>query len=521
MQGGKESQEAARYKASADGLKTTAVSISYGIFCEVNTDEETKINKQERLEEVRKRRWYYCGHRLHKAFSRREENAGKFYCPIISTLVTSGSHLLQAMLDSEARDRGLIPAYMDTDSYFFGRNKDRLTREEFAAEVREIKDKVQRLSPYKPGIELLKIEAEGDALITSAKRYIVYRTEHDPLSGVRKIISVKVSAHGLGGYVPPDDYEALVPMSEEELKEMGVHQWIVDVWTAIIQKEVFGDFELWQALGDKLRGIPARAQVTMSTWRLFEYYRKFIPGLKPFDFVFFRKLRVDPNVRLGHYFENVDALVHFKHDDMREKDVEIPLTIPIDSEGITLDRSGYKIGFETLWGKVSNYSNHPDVKISDPNCIGRTEKKSVRLAGRGYIGKETSSINPDTDEEDAILHGHGYYSCDVKYSPSAEPHVAPKSEEIERPTYVSYKGEIEALLAHVSLRELARVSEIGTKTLQAYRDYDFPKFFAGCVAGKATRHSKRTVGNTKNIREGLRKALGFHWKAKSIGGGSS
>src|SRR5205085_6221833 len=44
------------------------------------------------------------------------EEPAEFYCPIIASLVTGGSHLLCAMLERTVRDMGGHIAAMDTDS---------------------------------------------------------------------------------------------------------------------------------------------------------------------------------------------------------------------------------------------------------------------------------------------------------------------------------------------------------------------------------------------------------------------
>src|SRR5437667_10119908 len=44
------------------------------------------------------------------------EQPAEFYCPVIASLVTGGSHLLCAMLERKVRDMGGQIAAMDTDS---------------------------------------------------------------------------------------------------------------------------------------------------------------------------------------------------------------------------------------------------------------------------------------------------------------------------------------------------------------------------------------------------------------------
>ena len=435
-------EEAHRYGLLAGGLKTLSTSASYGIFFEVNPDEESKIRSEEALKKKRPRREYYCGHRLYKAFTRREENTGKFFCSPIATLVTSGAHLLQAMLDREASDRGLIPAYMDTDSYFFGRDEDLHTREEFIEQVSEIQKKMQRLSPYREGIELLKIE-EGvkdrvDLELISSKRYCVYNVRPDGSVELRK-----ATGHGLGGNVPPKDYKPLVPIDEETLRSLKCPTWVCDLWHAIIQKKIHGNFDLWRRLSAKLIKCPARTRITINTWNLFEFYSKRIPGLKPFDFVYFRKLRANMNVDHPHYFENGKALTHLRLiEDDTASDVykDYPHEVPIQSEDVVIGGDLCRVKFLTLWDKVRDYENYDDVKSVDPRCIGRTEHKQVSIEGRVYSGKETIGIDPETEGEDEILGLHGYYSNDVKVQGKAlEAIEEPEREKIKGWEYVSYK----------------------------------------------------------------------------------
>src|SRR5438128_9268958 len=104
------------------------------------------------------------------------EQPAEFYCPVIASLVTGGSHLLCAMLERAVRDMGGQIAAMDTDSAMIVSTKDgglipcaggphRLEEYRIGtghagiralsyAEVEQIRDRFETLNPWRDTLNI-------------------------------------------------------------------------------------------------------------------------------------------------------------------------------------------------------------------------------------------------------------------------------------------------------------------------------------------------------------------------------
>src|SRR5205807_9103429 len=99
----------------AGGLKVAANSAAFGIFCQMNVKD---LDSPSRLQ-------VFAGEANYLSPPKRVwERPAEFYCPVIASLVTGGSHLLCAMLERSARDIGGHIAAMDTDSAMIVSTKD-------------------------------------------------------------------------------------------------------------------------------------------------------------------------------------------------------------------------------------------------------------------------------------------------------------------------------------------------------------------------------------------------------------
>ncbi|EQD55935.1 hypothetical protein B1B_09133, partial [mine drainage metagenome] len=81
------------------------------------------------------------------------EEPGVDYCPVLAAVLTSGAHLLLALVDSVVASAGGELVYCDTDSAF-------VTPPKIATEVAE---RFEALSPYSERVPLLKDETEEKA----------------------------------------------------------------------------------------------------------------------------------------------------------------------------------------------------------------------------------------------------------------------------------------------------------------------------------------------------------------------
>jgi hypothetical protein len=91
----------------AGGLKVAANSAAFGIFCRLDVkhlDAPSPLH-------------VFSGEVTYNTLPKEIwEEPAEFYCPVIASLVTGGSHLLCAMLELIVRDMGGQIAAMDTDS---------------------------------------------------------------------------------------------------------------------------------------------------------------------------------------------------------------------------------------------------------------------------------------------------------------------------------------------------------------------------------------------------------------------
>src|SRR5437016_1755043 len=91
----------------AGGLKVAANSAAFGLLCQLNVKELSSASPLQ----------VFSGEADYRTPPVEVwEQPAEFYCPVIASLVTGGSHLLCAMLERKVRDMGGQIAAMDTDS---------------------------------------------------------------------------------------------------------------------------------------------------------------------------------------------------------------------------------------------------------------------------------------------------------------------------------------------------------------------------------------------------------------------
>ena len=121
------SQETKNLDMDQLALKILANATSYGIFIELNVEDADKedapialfTSQDKRLVEASKR-----------------EEPGRYYHPLLATLITGAARLMLALSERLSLDRGLNWAFCDTDSMAFA-NTTNLPFEEFAGRVRK------------------------------------------------------------------------------------------------------------------------------------------------------------------------------------------------------------------------------------------------------------------------------------------------------------------------------------------------------------------------------------------------
>lgn len=228
------------------------------------------------------------------------ERGGSWYFPVLASWITSGAHLLLALVERLVTEAEGVWALMDTDSAAIvatetgglvpcpgGKNHMPDGREAVYAlsweEVRaSVVEPLRALNPYRgdAGKEsVLKIEKENFnpdgtqrqlfAYSVSSKRYCMFIEDGN---GRREI--VKASAHGLGFLYPP---------FEDKERKHKEHQWIWDAWEYILALELDGP-EAARAKRKPYFDLPAMMQIAITTPAVLARF-KGQNGFRPLNFM--------------------------------------------------------------------------------------------------------------------------------------------------------------------------------------------------------------------------------------------
>jgi hypothetical protein len=225
-------------------LKILANSTSYGIFVEFIVEE---------LTDPATRTCYGGGGKPFTISVSKAENPGRYFHPLIATLITGAARLMLAIAERLAINTGIDWAFCDTDSMALAK-PDGMDRESFLEKARSVCDWFTPLNPYEQKGPLFKTEDanfafDGDNLTgdlaplfflgVSAKRYVLFNLGSDGQPIIRK-----ASAHGLGHLVTPydeDDASPCIPAPVVSLDTIGVQRWQYDLWYQIILAALDGN----------------------------------------------------------------------------------------------------------------------------------------------------------------------------------------------------------------------------------------------------------------------------------------
>jgi len=239
----------------ASGLKVAANSAAFGLFCQMNAKD---LDPSSRLR-------VFSGDVDYTTPSAKVwEEPADFYCPVIASLVTGGSHLLCAMLERMVRDMGGQIVAMDTDSAMIVSTKDgglvpcaggphRLENHHAASghaavkalswgEVDQIRQRFESLNPWrKLNTPFLKLERENlgsdgqrqqlYAYCVSSKLYCLYNLDGD------RLVVRKPSGHGLGFLQAPYTVSEWQRRKGRKWKE-SLPPWIFEAWHFVLSQEL-------------------------------------------------------------------------------------------------------------------------------------------------------------------------------------------------------------------------------------------------------------------------------------------
>jgi hypothetical protein len=332
-----------RSRLAKDGrdrqLKILANSSSYGIYIELDPeDKKSEVMIYGRNEKF--------------VDFKRFEKEGKYFNPIISTLITDGTKLLLGLGDCILQKYNEVVAYADTDSLY--------VPPQHADEVMTFFD---ALNPYDTRLveHLLKVEEKETWLYAiSAKRYVLYDID---AKGNFVIKPDNYSLHGLG--------HLLNPFGKE------VKDWQKEIWLDILRFE-YKQIEAKNLL-DKYRNFYAISQFKVSTVSLMKRFSALNRGKLPSE-----------RIRPLNFF-----LIGFGNDE------DVKPIAPFSRDSQIMPHSpfiNYKNGkvmeglhyFKSLADELWAYIYHPEAKLSGD--VGLLERKHITATKVVYVGKEADRV---------------------------------------------------------------------------------------------------------------------------------
>jgi len=214
-------------------IKIVANSTSYGIFIEVNRDDAPKPEPLD---------VYGPSGERQSVTTLAVEEPGRYFHPLLGTLITGAARLMLALSERVASDQGLGWVFCDTDSLAMAK-PDGMERKTFLQRGRAVIDWFEALNPYRKPGSILDVEDANFkpgtkhheplyCLAISAKRYALFNLDFDG-----KPILRKTSAHGLGHLMPPYGVEDLpegLGIPDAGASATGVSLWQHHYWLKVI-----------------------------------------------------------------------------------------------------------------------------------------------------------------------------------------------------------------------------------------------------------------------------------------------
>ncbi|MEL4305256.1 DNA polymerase [Methanococcoides cohabitans] len=337
-----------QYKQLEDrsrAIKILVNAMCYGIFIELNPENEKSSFNVYGLAETIASNSYF-------------ERPGRYFNPLIATMITAGSRLFLTMAETHLKKSGRSHIYMDTDSIFVPPET-----------ADDLINHFQPLSPYDTKIPLLKKEWNNVLFYgISSKRYSLYTLNEDriELAGMGEDRSYKL--HGLGHLANP------FPNENDD--------WHAEVWYDILR--LHHEKTALEEIVEKYGMLYSLSKFTVSTPEILDYFktvnklRPWKKRIKPFNFAYtgFQTILEGnmPVKPLVPYTSDSQTVVYGKFIDLYTGKV----------------KEGMKY-FKPLSKTIIQYVDHREVKF---NCVtGMLERKQILADGIMPIGKETNKID--------------------------------------------------------------------------------------------------------------------------------
>jgi hypothetical protein len=378
--------EAKQFDAEQMALKICANATSYGVFAELNPNTHGTPVRQ------------ICYGNSDEPFetsTKQVEEPGRFFNPVIATLITGAARLMLALCEKLAEGERLTWAFCDTDGIALTPGPIPCVRTLYER-VETVREWFRPLSPYEGKPDILKLEDENFAVEcgcltgrleqlycygVSAKRYSLFNVREDG-----SIVLRKATAHGLGHILEPyEDEEApkWIPKPEIDLSKYGLRRWQHDLWHVIVRAGL-SETPLQVDLSS-LPGFdrPAASRYAATTPDLLGWFSKFNDGkdyakrVRPFGFMLSYQARHE----LGT--EAPRASAPFDKD-------------PVKGAARCFDRqTGEPIPasqLKTIREALAQFHLHPESKfnLGDYTESGFTERRHVHAVSIEHIGKESN-----------------------------------------------------------------------------------------------------------------------------------
>jgi hypothetical protein len=390
-------EEKDAFDAEQKSLKIVANATSYGIFVELIV---------EQFDETESRLCFGSGNGGFPVEVDKAETPGRYFHPLLATLITGAARLMLAITERLISDAGLDWAFCDTDSMAIAKPVG-MDQETFVAKAKSIIDWFTPLNPYETKGPLLKIEDANYAigsealaplycLAISSKRYVLFNIDEQGQPVLRK-----ASAHGLGHLLasyrpkeaPPD-----IPAPAVPLPKIGVERWQYDLWFQIIRAVLDGHPEQVDLSYHPALQLPAMSRYSVTTpalERWFQHHnanRPYEDRVKPFNFI--SGFQASPAIGEETFIIGNSSPRRKKQRSLRpiapytERSEEASVRAFDRETGKTIPAGQLKTYAQSL----AQYHLRPEAKFENGDYLdsGTTCRRHVQVAQINYIGKEAN-----------------------------------------------------------------------------------------------------------------------------------
>ncbi len=348
----KDSQDYQYYDRQQKIIKIITNAISYGIFVEINTfDESGKIPID------------VYGLTHFEDQKTKSEKVGYMFNPIIAVSITSSARLLLATTEVLLNKHNATHAYCDTDSMVIP-----------PKHTKEIQEFFQQLNPYNFDADIFKLEHHEKWFYgISSKRYGLYTINNK--TDEIKIDDEKYSAHGLGHLLDPFKNDP----DDESIWHKELWKDIIDLHYEKISRE-----ELIEKYGNKY----AIQQLSVSTPNIINRFKKINLGkdyqhqVKPSNFAILgfsnrKSEATDEPIKPFAPYQN--PAKHAVYSEF------------VDYNDPNLQKYQGKEYWKSIWDTIEEYLRHPESKFDGD--VGVLQRKHVRISSIVHIGKESNGLD--------------------------------------------------------------------------------------------------------------------------------